>query len=167
MTGKPVVNLSDLETFPNEPPIDKFGSTMGLLGKAVGSVELGAMYMQVEPGKRAFPYHNHHGNEELFVILEGTGTYRFGGQEYGVSAGSVCSAQRGGHETAHQIINTGETVLKYLSISTMNDPDVCEYPDSGKFAAIAVGSGNDFMNANLKSLHRVTDGLGYFDGEDK
>ena len=71
-----VVNLADLATFPNEPLIAKFGSTMGLVGKAVGARELGCMYMQVEPGKRAFPYHNHHGNEELFVILDGAGTYR-------------------------------------------------------------------------------------------
>lgn len=163
---QPVVNLAHLETFPNDPPIEKFGSTMGLVGKAIGARELGCMYMQVEPGKRAFPYHNHHGNEEMFVILEGEGTYRFNNEDHPISAGSVCAAPRGGPETAHQIINSGDTPLKYLSISTMNDPDVCEYPDSGKFAAIAVGAGNDFQSANLRSLHRVGDGLGYFDGED-
>ena len=162
----PVVNVADLATIPNDPPIEKFGSTMGLVGKAVGARELGCMYMQVEPGKRAFPYHNHHGNEEMFVILEGQGTYRYNGQDHAIAAGSICSAPRGGPETAHQIINTGDKALKYLSISTMNDPDVCEYPDSGKFAAIAVGAGNDFQSANLRSLHRVEDGLGYFDGED-
>jgi len=164
--SNPVVNLAELDTFPNDPPLDKFGSAMGLVGKAVGARELGAMYMQVAPGKRAFPYHNHHGNEEMFVILEGDGTYRYNNENHAISAGSVCSAIRGGPETAHQIINTGDKPLKYLSISTMNDPDVCEYPDSGKFAAIAVGAGNDFQTANVKSIHRTTDGLGYFDGED-
>lgn len=164
MTG-PVVNLEELDTFPNDPPVAGFGSTMALVGKAIGARDLGAMYMQVEPGKRAFPFHNHHGNEEMFVILEGSGTYRFGDTKHAIRAGSICAAPKGGHETAHQIINTGDTPLKYLSISTMNDPDVCEYPDSGKFAAIAVGAGNDFQTANLRSIHRTQDGLGYFDGE--
>ena len=45
----PVVNIAELATFPNDPPIEKFGSTMGLVGKAVGARELGCMYMQVEP----------------------------------------------------------------------------------------------------------------------
>ncbi len=163
---KPVVHVSELSTFPNTPPVDKFGSTMGLVGAAIGAKDLGCMYMQVEPGKRAFPFHNHHGNEEMFVILEGTGTYRFHDQEHEITAGSICGAPKGGPETAHQIINTGDIVLKYLAISTMNDPDICEYPDSGKFSAIAVGEGNDFASANLKSIHRAADSLGYFDGED-
>lgn len=165
MSG-PVINLAELPTFANETPVEKFGSTMGLVGAAIGAKDLGAMYMQVQPGKRAFPYHCHHGNEEMFIILEGEGTYRYCDAEYAIRAGSVCGAPRGGQQTAHQIINTGDKVLKYLSISTKNDPDVCEYPDSGKFAAIAVGDGNDFQTANLRSLHRTEDGLGYFDGED-
>jgi uncharacterized cupin superfamily protein len=39
---------------------------------------LGAMFVTVAPGKRAFPFHNHLGNDEMFVILEGEGTFRFG-----------------------------------------------------------------------------------------
>lgn len=163
----PVAHLDEVPSFPNAPEgATRFGSVMAPLGAAIGARELGAMYMQVEPGKRAFPYHCHHGNEEMFVILEGEGTYRYGDTEHAIRAGSVCAARKGGPDTAHQIINTGTTTLKYLSISTKNDPDVCEYPDSGKFAAIAVGEGNDFATANLRSLHRVEDGLGYFDGED-
>ena len=90
----PVINLADLPTFPNDPKLGDFGSIMGLLGKAIGARDLGAMYMQVEPGKKAFPFHSHHGNEEMFVILEGEGTYRFGDAAYPISAGSVCAAPR-------------------------------------------------------------------------
>ena len=32
----------------------------------------------VPPGKRAFPFHNHRVNEEMFFILEGTGEVRIG-----------------------------------------------------------------------------------------
>lgn len=165
---KPVIHVEEAAAFPNAPAdYPHFASTMAPLGKAIGARDLGAMYMQVEPGKKAFPFHNHHSNEEMFVILEGEGTYRFGDAEFPIRAGSVCAAPTGGPETAHQIINTGSGMLKYLSISTMNDPEICEYPDSGKFAAIAIGEGNDFMNAHIRSVHRAEDSLGYFDGEDR
>jgi len=32
----------------------------------------------VPPGKRAWPFHNHHVNEELYVILDGEGVVRIG-----------------------------------------------------------------------------------------
>lgn len=35
---------------------------------------------------------------------------------------------------AHQLVNTGKTVLRYLCISANMTPDVCFYPDSGKVA---------------------------------
>ena len=38
----------------------------------------------------------------------------------------------GGPGSAHQIINDSKEELGYLSISTMTDPEICEYPDSGK-----------------------------------
>ena len=38
--------------------------------------------------------------------------------------------------SAHQITNTSDAELRYLSISTMIRPDVCEYPDSDKVAAL-------------------------------
>lgn len=164
---KPVLNIADAASFPNQPEgSTRFGSVMAPMGAAIGAQKLGVMYMQVEPGKRAFPYHCHHGNEEMFVILEGTGTYRYGGQEYPLRAGDVCAAPTGGEETAHQIINTGSETLKYLSLSTKNDPDICEYPDSGKFAAFAVGEGRDFQNARIRTINRVEANLTYFDGEE-
>ncbi|MFQ5622738.1 MAG: cupin domain-containing protein [Paracoccaceae bacterium] len=169
MTG-PVLNVADAKDFPNRPQgqgLEKFGSVMAPMGKAIGAEKLGAMYMQVEPGKRAFPYHCHHGNEEMFVILEGEGTYRYGGAEYPLRAGDVGAAPAGGPETAHQIINTGTETLRYLSLSTKYDPDIAEYPDSGKFAAMAIGPGGDFMNARLKYIGRQDSAVGYFEGEDE
>ncbi len=164
---KPVLNIEEAPSFPNQPEgSENFGSVMAPMGDAIGAKRLGAMYMQVEPGRRAFPFHNHHGNEEMFVILEGEGTYRFGEKSYPIRAGDVCAAPVGGPETAHQIINTGKGVLCYLSISTKNDPDICEYPDSGKYAAFAIGEGREFQNARLRVINREAANLGYFDGEE-
>ena len=164
---KPVINAFEAPQFPNAPEgSDKFAAMLAPIGAALGLDGLGCMFTSVEPGKRAFPFHNHLGKDEMFVILEGTGTYRFGNAEYPVKPGDVCGAPKGGPDKAHQLINTGEGPLKYLGISTMQDPEIVQYPDSGKFAAIAVAPGENFMQAHLKFIGRVEDTLDYWDGED-
>lgn len=164
----PVFSTKDQKGFPMAPEAgsDNFGCEVTPIGQQIGLRGLGMMLTQVEPGKRAFPFHNHLGNDEAFVILEGEGTYRLGEGEFPVTAGDVCGAPRGGPETAHQLINTGDSTLKYIGISTMRDPEVVEYPDSKKFSAIAVKPGKDFMSAHLKFVGRVEDGKDYWDGEE-
>jgi uncharacterized cupin superfamily protein len=162
----PVLNLRDTQGFPLQGGDgQKFSATVAPVGAMIGTRGLGCMYVTLAPGKRAFPFHNHLGNDEMFVILEGEGIYRLGDAEHPVTAGCICAAPRGGPDTAHQLVNTGETDLKYLGISTMNDPDVVEYPDSGKYAAMAIAPGPDFMNAHLKVVGRPGDSLDYWDGE--
>lgn len=148
------------------PELDeKFTCQMASLGAALGLKKLGVSMISVEPGKRAFPFHNHHGKDELFVILDGEGAYRFGDQEHAVKAGDLCAAPYGGPETAHQLINTGQTTLRYLAISSMQDPEVVEYPDSGKFGVIAIGDDRTFFDAKLRHIGRREDAVGYWDGE--
>ena len=163
----PVVNMFDADAFENQPEgSTRFGSRIAPLTDALGMSGIGAMFVTVQPGRRAFPFHNHLGNDEMFVILEGEGTYRFGDQDFPVRAGDVCAAPRGGQDAAHQIINSGDKPLKYLGVSTQNDPDVVEYPDSGKFAAIAIAPGASFFQAHLKHIGRREDSRDYFEGED-
>ncbi|WP_425039332.1 cupin domain-containing protein [Primorskyibacter sp. S187A] len=162
----PVMNVEDAELFPMQGGDgSKFAASVAQIGRAIGAGGLGAMFVTVEPGKRAFPFHNHLGNDEMFVILDGEGLYRFGETEHAVRAGSVCAAPRGGPETAHQLINTGNTPLKYLGVSTMQDPDVVEYPDSGKFAAMAIAPGTGFFDAHLKVVATRADSRDYWEGE--
>ena len=51
--------------------------------------------------------------------------------------------------------------MKYLSISTRESPEICEYPDSGKYLAIASQSDGKVFDA----LQRTTSNLDYWDGE--
>src|SRR5699024_9510289 len=85
----------------------------------------------------AWPFHSHHANEEMFFILEGSGTYRFGNNTYPIKSGDLLAAPVGGAEHAHQIVNDSQEPLKYLALSTMREPDVMEYPDSQKFGVFA------------------------------
>ena len=132
-------------------------------GALLGLKDLGIGYSEVPPGKACCPFHNHHVEEELFIILEGSGEYRSGERRVPVRKGDVLGAPAGGPDTAHQIINTGKEALKYLSISTNAPTEICEYPDSGKFLAKSrpeIGS-----KANFRFLGRESASADYWDGE--
>lgn len=160
MTVKPVINIADLK-------LREVGDGAGFQAKVasfageIGSRGLDCMLHVVEPGKKAFPRHSHHREHELFVILEGEGTYRFGDASFPIRAGDVCAGPIGGPETAHHIVNTGSRTLKYLGIGTVADTEVCEYPDSGKVAVMSSAAGN-----RMRHIFGKDDkSRGYHDGE--
>jgi uncharacterized cupin superfamily protein len=120
------------------PPLyDSLGARLGT-GTAAG--KLGASIDVVAPGMRSCPYHFHYAQEEMFIVLEGTGTLRVAGEQLPIKSGDVIFIPPG-PEYPHQIINTSQAPLKYLSISTREQPELVEYPDSGKFQAMGVHEG--------------------------
>ena len=72
----------------------------------------------------------------MFFILAGEGKLRFGQAQYPVRQGDIIACPPGGPDKAHQLINTGSTELRYLSVSTTIDTDIFQYPDSGTFGAV-------------------------------
>jgi uncharacterized cupin superfamily protein len=131
------------------------------LAGGTAASKLGLSVDTVAPGKRSCPYHFHYAQEEAFVILEGAGTLRVAGEMLALQAGDVAFIPAG-PEYPHQIINTSDAPLKYLSISTRESPEVVEYPDSGKYLASAPRDGNAYGFARM---HRAGDDLDYWDGE--
>lgn len=130
------------------------------LAQGTAARKLGASVSVVAPGKRGCPYHLHHAQEEIFVILEGRGTLRVSGEMLPLKSGDVVFIPPG-PEYPHQIINTSDAPLRYLSISTMETPEICEYPDSGKFLA----EGSRDTSTPFKIIERRGAGLDYWDGE--
>lgn len=106
------------------------------LGRGTAARGLGMSIDIVAPGMRGCPYHLHHAQEEAFVILEGHGTLRVAGEMLALKAGDVAFLPAG-PDYPHQIINTSDAPLKYLSISTTTRPEIVEYPDSNKYLAMA------------------------------
>jgi uncharacterized cupin superfamily protein len=132
----PIVHLDELQFTRDMRHADRFEAKLAPVGPTLGARKLGYNVTAVPPGKRAFPFHNHHANEEMFFILEGEGTLRFGAAEYPVRKGHFICCPCGGPEVAHQIMNTGSGELRYIAVSTMLDTDIFQYPDSGKFGAV-------------------------------
>lgn len=140
---------------------------MGSMAPAIGAQKLGCRLTVVPAGKRAWPFHSHHANEELFFILEGAGSYRFGDELYPVKAGDLLAAPVGGVEHAHQIINDSDAPLKYLALSTMLAPDIMEYPDSEKFGAFAGSPPGDTKETRTFSAFAPSDAVvGYWHNEE-
>jgi uncharacterized cupin superfamily protein len=125
------------------------------LATGTAALKLGAGFDIVPPGKQACPYHLHHAQEEMFVVIEGEGTLRVAGEHVPIRAGDVIFIPAG-PEYPHQILNTSQAPLKYLSISTREQPEVVEYPDSGKVLNIGRG---------LDRIQRIGPELDYWDGE--
>lgn len=165
MTEKlnPVARVPELELTPFEHGTAYRSADAGI-AERIGLTQLGAVYSEVPPGKSGCPFHVHHVEEEMFVILEGEGVYRFGPDSYPVKAGDVLGAPRGGPEYAHKLTNTGTGPLKYLSISTQADTEICEYPDSGTFQASTRKSGA--RNSHFKFAGRMESRVDYWDGEE-
>ncbi|MEA2440291.1 MAG: hypothetical protein QOH76_1715 [Thermoleophilaceae bacterium] len=101
------------------------------LGRQAGAEELGASLFEVPPGSSSFPLHVHHANEEMIVVLAGRPTLRSIDGERALEPGELvaCPAGRRG---AHRIDNRTDGPVRFLVVSTMNAPEVNEYPDSGK-----------------------------------
>jgi len=140
------------QTF-SRPPL--YQSHFAGLSDGTAAQQLGCGVDVVPPGQRSCPYHLHHAQEEMFVILEGQGTLRVAGEHLPVKAGDVIFIPAG-PEYPHHLLNTSDAPLKYLSISTRQRPELCEYPDSGKVMASAPG---------VRVLQRPADALDYWDGE--
>ncbi len=164
-TRKPVVNIADVPVV-DAGNGDAFVAKFGRIGPIVGAEQLGCSITVVPAGKKAFPFHSHHANEEMAFILSGTGELRLGEARYPLRTGDVVSMLAGGPEHAHQIINTGAEELRYLCWSTMRQPEAVEYPDSGKFALSAgMPPGGGPRDASLRVIGRRKDSLDYWDGE--
>lgn len=161
----PVINLDSL-LFDHSSHGEKFENRDAPIASLIGGKQLGYSLIVVPPGKRASPFHCHHNNEEMFLILEGEGTLRFGDAEHPVRKGDIIAAPAGGRATAHQLVNTGAAELRYLAVSTMNPVDVIEYPDSGK-TSVYVGSppGGDPERRSFNYRGRLGPRAAYWDGE--
>ena len=131
------------------------------LGRRLGAQKLGASVYVLAPGQRSFPYHFHHANEEMLIVLEGEVVVRTPEGRSRAGRGDALSF-RADESGAHQVINDSDRPARILMISTMIEPEIAEYPDSGKigvFAGRAPGAAGD-------GLHKFLDGsaeVPYFD----
>lgn len=173
MQDKPIVNIHEVELVPRPaqfapegPAAERFALSSAQLGRRLGARKLGYSLCAVPPGKAAYPFHSHRENEEMFFVLQGSGEARIGAATYPIREGDLIACPPGGPETAHQIVNTGAEELRYLAVSTKLGPEICEYPDSGKFGVYAeLAPGADGKPGYFYFMGRPDMLLDYWAGE--
>ncbi|MCR9166036.1 MAG: cupin domain-containing protein [Nannocystaceae bacterium] len=133
------------------------------LAAAAGGERIGCSLTEVPPGKTAWPFHAHLGNEEAIYVLEGRGTLRLGEAQRTLKAGDYV-AFLAHEDAAHQVINTSDAPLRYLALSTMNPTDVVVYPDSGK-RGIFAGGAPGLASRTFTAFVPDEAGVEYWEGE--
>jgi uncharacterized cupin superfamily protein len=149
-----------------EPGRGKFGARARWLGWTAGNRALGCTLYELPPGKLSFPYHWHTANEEGLYVLEGEATLRLAGEEMPLRAGHYVAFPTG-EKGAHQVINHTQGTFRYLCFSTMQDPEVVLYPDSGKIGVSHRGPGQtERTGFKLRKILAADAELDYFHGEE-
>jgi uncharacterized cupin superfamily protein len=115
---------------------------IGALPLLPGQRGLGASVWEIHPGRENWN-HFHHGSDELLIVLRGRPTVRMNEGIRRLEEGDVLPLPRGA-ESARAITNETEEVARVLIVSTNADPDVAEYPDSGKVGIWVGGKGRFF-----------------------
>lgn len=134
------IHLDDVPWLAWSSPSGKFAGEGRQISEALGAVpnatlaqgghpfdlELG----RLAPGKSGCPFHSHSSQWELFLILQGTGSVRYGGAQRAVQAGDAILHPPG---EPHQLINTGSDELQYYLVADNPPTDWWHYPDSNKW----------------------------------
>ena len=141
------------------------GTPPGLKGARVGlhagATELGATVYELDAGHAVSPYHLHHGNEELLIVLSGRVRLRTPDGERELEPGAVVAFPRG-PDGAHRVA-AGDEPVRVLLISTMHFPEVAEHLSTGTTLTMtAAGAGKafgpdgevQFMDAYLEAMER-------------
>jgi len=106
------------------------GRHVAPVGTQAGAQELAANVYELDPGSVGSPLHIHHANEELLFVLAGTLSLRSSDGSRLLSAGAVVAFPRGA-AGVHSLVNRSDAPVRYLVVSTINRPDIVEYPDTG------------------------------------
>ncbi|MFC6725435.1 cupin domain-containing protein [Halobium palmae] len=135
------------------------------LAAAAGGDRLGCSLFELPAGAKSWPYHFHAGNEEAAYVLAGSGTLRSPDGEHPLRAGDYV-AFPDGEDGAHRVVNDGDDTLRYLVFSTMDEPDVTVYPDSGKFGVYAGSPPGSEEPRIVEGYYRLDDDVSYWHGEE-
>ncbi len=130
-----VVALSDVES--------TLGGRARRIGKAAGATASGLNHVVLQAGGQGAPAHCHSEEEEIFVVLDGSGVLELRGrgaerpEEHELVVGDVVSRPPG-TGVAHTL-RPGPDGITYLAYGTRETGDMCFYPQSGRVSLRGLG----------------------------
>ncbi len=137
--------------WPDEPK--GYGGQTLEIGDFVGAEKLGYRISRIPPGHANCPLHWHGAEEELFVVLSGGATLVSDRGDVELRSGDYITF-RTRPSGAHKIVNRTSEPCEILMIASVDENDVCYYPDSQKL-----------LVEKSDTLVRDRPQLSYWDGE--
>jgi uncharacterized cupin superfamily protein len=144
------VNLADVDE--RDARHQTVGRIQRDLGRAAGSTVTGVRHCHVLPGLLNAAPHCHSAEEEMFVVIGGSGELLLGDESIPVRAGHVIS-RPAGTGVAHAL-RAGEEGMDVLMYGTREPNDIAYYPRSNKV-----------FFRGIKLIGRI-ERLDYWDGEE-
>lgn len=130
---KPVLRAEDVAAsgFPFGHPLEEEAEvTVHTLSRLTGLTRTGLNLVRVAPGRKAFPLHRHHVEEEWVYVLQGEAEVTLDDETVTVGPGSFVAFHPGG--PAHQVQNAGTGELVCLMGGETRQMETIDYPEHGK-----------------------------------
>lgn len=161
------VASADAVDWTDRSPHEGYAVRRKQLGAAAGGEDLGCSLYELPPGNRSWPYHYHEANAEAVYVLDGEGVLRTPAGETTLSPGDYAAFPTG-DAGAHQLRVPADAdgPLRYFALSTMVEPDVCVYPDSGKVGVFGgAPPGGDRDERTVSGYFPLDAAVDYWEGE--
>ncbi|MDP3749689.1 MAG: cupin domain-containing protein [Phenylobacterium sp.] len=100
------------------------------LGDLSGLTRLGANLIRIPPGKESFIPHAHSMEEELVLVISGTGQVVLDGVAQDIGPGDFVGFPTDG--VVHHLVNTGQVDLVYLTVGERSRVEVANMPTIGR-----------------------------------
>jgi uncharacterized cupin superfamily protein len=152
-----VPNLNDLE-FDDVREGEGFECRRARLGPQTGVHRVGASLWEVPPGKAPYPYHFHLTEDEIVIVLEGSLSLRTPEGWRELEQGEVVGFPVG-EAGAHQVVNRGETTVRFLAVSNSGLPEAVVQVDAGKIGIFERGPGG----SGIREWFRRDDAVSYLE----
>lgn len=145
------LNISEIVPFDYEfeTPI---GGKMTDVGRNIGSATLGLNIQTVLPGNFSSRRHRHFFQEEILVVMSGTGLLHHGKSGCSVGPGDAVCYLAADSE-AHAFENTGTVPPTIWAFGNRFRYEICEYPDHG--VAFVEGLGSQISLVHLTDSDRT------------
>lgn len=100
------------------------------VGDLSGLTRLGANLIRIPPGKESFIPHAHSVEEEMVLVISGSGEVVLDGVAQAIGPGDFVGFPTDG--VVHHLLNTGEVDLVYLTVGERARVEVADMPTIGK-----------------------------------
>ena len=156
MTRMKTFNIFEPEFRYDSDDPDGYHAGMDRFGPRIGASRIGASVYELPPGQALCPYH-YESDEEWIIVLEGQVSVRHP-EGTDVLAPGDTAAFPVGPAGAHKVFNASEETVRFMMLSTRDEPAWTIYPDSKK-VGLWTGRREEHV------LARMGQNLDYYDGE--